>query len=364
MVTYALPIEDVSSDLLRRWSSLHRASRQAVGPFLHPSYARAVGRVRPSIEVGVLEEAGRAVGFLPFERLALEVGGAVGGRLCDRSGVLLEDGAACDPYELTRGLGLRALRLASTSRHDPVLGSCVGATKRSPYMDLSSGFERYRDASRESGSRITKQVGQRFRKLRREHDRVDFAWHTEDDETLRELLAWKAAQRRATRTANVLELPWASALIDVLRTESFDGIQPVLSSLRIDGKVAAAHFGIRTDRVLHYWIAGYDNAFSRYSPGLITLMEVARTAPERGIERIDLGPGEERYKVRAATGFLDLGRATVTTSRALESAMSAMDGVRRWSRGSPLGESVRATGRTLTRAVYAVRAALGAPNPS
>lgn len=364
MDAYALPIEDVSSELLLRWSRLHQGSNDPIGPFLHPSYARAVGRVRPGIEIGIVEERGRVVGFLPFERLPLDVGGAVGGRLCDRSGLLLEDRAAFDPSELTRALGLRMLRLTSTSRDDPVLGTSVGATKRSPYMDLSDGFERYRDASRESGSRLTKQVGQRFRKLRREHDRVDFEWHTDDDETLRELLAWKAAQRRATRTANVLELPWASALLDTLRTETFEGIQPVLSSLRIEGKVAAAHFGIRTDRVLHYWIAGYDNAFSRYSPGLITLMEVARSAPEQGIERIDLGPGEERYKVRAASGFFDLGRATVTTNRALESMMGAVDGVRRWSRGSSLGESVRATGRTLTRAAYAVRAAVGAPGPS
>ncbi len=122
--------------------------------------------------------------------------------------------------------------------------------------------------------------------------------------------------------------------------------------------------GSRTDRVLHYWIAGYSNDFSRYSPGLITLMDVARAAPERGIERIDLGPGEERYKVRAASGFLELGRATVTTSPAMESVMSAVDGVSSWSRRSAVGERVRATGRSLRRAAYAVRSAMGAPTPS
>lgn len=94
------------------------------------------------------------------------------------------------------------------------------------------------------------------------------------------------------------------------------------------------------------------------------MMKVARAAPARGIERIDLGPGEERYKVRAASGFLELGRATVTTSPALESVMSAVDGFRDWSQRSVVGERVRATGRSLRRAAYAVRSAMGAPTPS
>lgn len=364
MDAYPLLIEDLTPELLRRWKELHRASGRAVGPFLHPSYVQAVGRVRPEIEVGVLTDGGRVVGFLPFERLPLDVGGSVGGRLCDLSGILSEPGVVCDPAELMRALGLRMLRLAGTWNEDPLLGASVGATKRSPYMDLSEGFEGYRQASRDSGSRITKQVGQRSRKLERERDHVAFAWHTDDDEALDELLVWKAAQRRATRTANVLELPWALELLNVLRTTDSEGIEPILSTLRIDGEMAAAHFGIRTERVLHYWIAGYSNEFSRYSPGLITLMKVARAAPERGIERIDLGPGEERYKVRAASGFLELGRATVTTSPALESVMSAVDGVRDWSQRSVVGERVRATGRSLRRAAYAVRSAMGAPTPS
>ncbi len=359
MDAHPIPIDDLSADLLARWREMHHRLDERAGPFLHPSWARAVSLVRRGIEVGVLLEDGRVVGFLPYERLPLDVGGPLGGRLCDLAGALLERGIECDPADVARRLGLRMLRLPRASVRDPLLGQHTNGSKRSPYIDLSEGFDGYQRASRDAGSKLTKQVGQRSRKLEREHERVEFAWHTSDDSVLEALLEWKAVQRRETRSANVLELPWARALIDILRTRAFDGIAPVLSSLWVDGTPAAAHFGIKTDRVLHYWIAGYNDDFSRYSPGLITLMRVAEAAPARGVERIDLGPGEERYKVRAASGFLDVGRATVTTGVALETVMRVVDGVRSWSGNSPLGEQVRASGRALTRAVYALQSAVG-----
>lgn len=356
---YALPVDRLSPELLSLWRELHALGERPVGPFLHPAYVQAAARARPGVEVGIITQHGAAVGFLPFQRHRFDVGGCVGGRLCDLSGTLVRPGVERDPGELSLQLGLRALRLSNVRTDDPTLGSVTDRPKAAPVMDLTRGFEHYR-RSIDSGSSFIKQIERRRRKLERERGRIRFVWHTDDDSVFGSLMAWKAKQREATRTPNVLELPWAKTLMDLLRRgREHDDFQPLLSALYVDGELAAAHFGLRTRRVLHYWIPAYRHTFEKYSPGLIALMEIARHAAEDGIERIDLGPGEERYKRRASTGGMELATATTTTSPAVASLVEVADGVRSWARRSPVGRSVRATGRALTRATYALRGTIG-----
>ncbi|HZD05938.1 MAG TPA: GNAT family N-acetyltransferase, partial [Longimicrobiales bacterium] len=106
------------------------------------------------------------------------------------------------------------------------------------------------------------------------------------------------------------------------------------------------------------WIPGYNQDLSRYSPGLLALIEVARAAPERGIERIDLGPGEELYKLRAATDFRDVGVASVSSGATVRAVSTFLEKVRVWSRGSKLGRIARATHRAVIRGAYAAGAGL------
>lgn len=357
---YALPVDRLSPELLSLWRELYDTSEQPVGPFLHPAYVQAVGRARPGVEVGIITHEGAVVGFLPFQRHRFDVGGSVGGRLCDLSGTLVRPGTLRDPKELSRQFGLRVLRLSNVPVCDPTLRSITDRPRPAPVIDLGRGFEHYHRTIASSSS-IISQIGRRRRKLERERGTIRFEWHTDDDVVFDSLMTWKAAQREATRTPNVLELPWVRTLMDVLRRRSRgrDDFESVLSALYVDGELAAAHFGIRSRRVLHYWIPAYSDHLGKYSPGLITLMEIARCAAEHGVERIDLGPGQERYKLRASTGSLELATATTTTSPAVASLVEVADGVRSWSRRSPIGRSVRTTGRALTRATYALRSTIG-----
>ena len=64
----------------------------------------------------------------------------------------------------------------------------------------------------------------------------------------------------------------------------------------------AAHFGLRTAKVLHYWITSYDRDYSRYSPGLILLLRLAEQAAAMGVETLDLGKGDAQYKQRLMSG--------------------------------------------------------------
>src|SRR5205823_5396744 len=49
-----------------------------------------------------------------------------------------------------------------------------------------------------------------------------------------------------------------------------------------------------------YWNGGYDDAFAKFRPGLVGLVEAIAHALAAGDSRFDLGPGDEEYKVRLA----------------------------------------------------------------
>jgi CelD/BcsL family acetyltransferase involved in cellulose biosynthesis len=325
---------------------------------MHPSYVRAVGEVRAGVEVGIITENDKTVGFLPYQRSWLGVGGAVGSRLCDVAGALVRPGVQWDPVTFASAVGLRTLRLPNVPASVADLGPFQRDAGSAALMDLSGGFEAYRRSRLESGSSFMSQLERKARKLERECGPIRFEWHTTDDRVFATLLSWKAAQREQTRTPNILHLPWAQALVERLRVQEDDGFGGVLSALWVGDTLAAAHFGIRTQHVLHYWIPAYSEELARYSPGVLALVELARAAAERGIQRIDLGSGEERYKLQAATGSAAMTLTTVSTSAAFRACASTLDHARSWSRGSKLGQVVRNVGRSVLGGSYRVQSAL------
>lgn len=350
---HAEPIASLSPELLARWEEVHASDSGQRGPFLHPAYAQAAGRVRSDVEVGIITHEGAVAGFLPFQRSILGVATPVGSRLCDMAGAVTLPGLSWNPMALARAAGLRSLRLTNVPITMPGWAPYMRNGSAAPQLDLSRGFESYRRTSLDSGSSFMRQLERKARKAERDLGPLRFQWHTEDDGVARSLLAWKATQRRATRTPNILRLRWARELFEELRRVQGEGFAGVLSTLHVGDTLAAAHFGIRTRDVMHYWIPAYNQELSKYSPGLIALVELARAAAERGIERLDLGSGEERYKLRAATGTQEMTHATVTPSLAVHAVTTVMDRGRSWCRGSRLGPFLRLAGRSMTRGSYA-----------
>lgn len=354
----AQSIGTLSPHLVEAWAALHASDGGLSGPFLHPSYAQAVGAVRDGVEVGIITSGGEVVGFLPFQRSVMGIGGPIGSRLCDVAGALVKPGATWHPEAFARAARLRTLRLPNVPTSMSMFETFQRPAGTAPLLDLSDGFETYREASLESGSSFMRQLERKARKLEREVAPWRFEWHTDDDDVFDKLLSWKSSQRKSTRTPNVLHLPWARALVERLRNVDDAAFGGVLSALYVGDTLAAAHFGLRTRTVLHYWIPAYNAEFAAYSPGLLALVELARAAAERGIRRIDLGSGEERYKQRAATGAIPMTVATVNTNAAYRAATGAVDHLRAWSHGSRWGEVLRTAGRGLTRGSYRMRSVL------
>jgi CelD/BcsL family acetyltransferase involved in cellulose biosynthesis len=354
--TFAVPIADLSPALVADWAKLTESAPDCSSPFLHPAYAQTLDKVRPNVEVAVITKSGEAVGFLPFERTAGGIGRSIGARLCDRSGAVVRPGVAWNVEDVTRAASLRMLRLANVSLDDGAFRPFLGTKAVAPYIDLTDGYEAYRLASMRGGSGTMKRVDRRSRKLEGMLGPLRVVWHDTDDRVLETLLEWKAKQRQATNSPNVFDLPWARRLLTVLRLGGSDDFGGVLTSLYAGDRLCAAHFGIRSRRVLHYWLAAYDEELGRCSPGLLLLMRMASEAADRGIARLDLGPGDEEYKLHIASGHQDLAMATACSGATMAGFVRAAESVRLRARQS---QALRVTRRTLIRGAYLLRSSFG-----
>ncbi len=71
------------------WANLQQADRTVDHPCFRPEFAKAAAAVRSDVEVTVMEEDGRFVGFLPFQRNRHDIGRPVGSVLSDMHGAIV-----------------------------------------------------------------------------------------------------------------------------------------------------------------------------------------------------------------------------------------------------------------------------------
>jgi len=302
--------DTLSNDLIDVWRSHQAADENLRGPFFSPEYTRIVATARPEVTVAVIEEPGQAPAFLPLHRDA-SVARPVGLRASDFSGIIAAPGYTWSPESVIRACGLSGWDFTNVVTSDQTMQPHFRAFVDSPFVDLSEGFEGFSSNRSNAGSDLVKSVAQKARKIEREIAPMRFEAHVLDRQALTLLYEWKAAQRARTGTKDVLSTPWMRAVVERLleqRTGAFGGM---LSVLYVGDQVAAVHFGMRSETVWHYWFAAYNHELQRYSPGLITLMEMLKAAPSLGIRTLTLGQGDEMYKLRFATGSTALASGSV-----------------------------------------------------
>ena len=144
-------------------------------------------------------------------------------------------------------------------------------------MDLQDGVEAYLGSRQRAGVRELSAVARKRRKLEREHGEVRVVHELADPGVLAMLERWKSDQYRRTGAADHMAQGWVRdvlRLAHLRRTPTFAG---VLSALYVGDRVVAAHFGIRSTSVWHYWYPAYDPAFGQYSPGLILLLSMVES---------------------------------------------------------------------------------------
>jgi CelD/BcsL family acetyltransferase involved in cellulose biosynthesis len=335
---------------LDAWHQLRAANPALDSPYFHPGFSAAVHACGPEVRVGVFEDgAGTVAGLLPFIQpdSTLRPAGWPG---ADFQGPILAPGTRLAPLDLlTRGA--RAFAFDHLVEVCPDFEPWIESRQVSPFLDVTGGLDGYLGRASRSGKDNMGQARRRTAKLGREHGDVRFVADNPDPEILDRVIELKRGQYAATGAGDYFAEPGRAELLHRLlgtRDSSFGGL---LSTVHAGSELVAAHFGMRSGSVLHWWFPVYDPAFSSFAPGWVLLRELTQAAPGLGVTRIDLGRGDDEYKRRAKTGESIVARGMVTSPirgalhRARRRAVAS-------AKSSPLGPGLRHVTRrvrTLTR---------------
>lgn len=302
------------------WRSLQARTDSFANPFLSPEFAIAVGGLRPRARVAVLEEGPEIVGFFPFERRKPRLGVPIAAGLSDCQGLIHAPGVEWDPRMLLRACGLSAWRFDHLVAGQRPFERYHTALAPSPVINLAQGFEAYQAALKASSPRFEKDVLRKSRKLAREVGELRFVADSRDTNELRVLMAWKSEQYRRTGRFDRFSRPWIVELLETLLATRSDHFGGLLSVLHAGEVPVAAHFGLRSGRVLADWFPAYDTNFGRYSPGLAMHLRIAEAVAAEGVHQIDLGKGFKRYKESLKSGDIFVAEGIATRRSPLAAA--------------------------------------------
>lgn len=338
---------DLTPGLVDRWSEIQQGDATFASPYFCPEFTQAVSAVRGDVRVGLLEDAGRIVGFFPHQRRWDRVGRPVALRLSDYHGVVAEPGAEWCAADL-----LRACKLVRWEfDHLPATQTqfAAGFTHEdvSPVIELRGGYQTFEDSLDKAGR---KQVRETRRKADRLAGRVGplrFVEHSDDLELLHALMRWKSEKCCQTGVVDFFSLKWCRGLLEGLLSIDSKHFGVVLSCLYAGPNLVASHLALRSQTVWHSWFPAYDTRFAADSPGSILLLEVIKAAAKRSVMHVDLGKDVSVYKQRLMNASIQLTEGSVEVPSFLNDIGHWTGTIDKWSRQSTLRPVLKYPGRLL-----------------
>jgi len=302
-----VPMSELGTELVARWSEAQLADPRTDSPFYRPEYfqllddAMRTDRGAGRIEVGVIPDAeDDRFAFLPFQRESRWRAGPPGRSLTDYQG-LVGHAARASVVDLLRVAGVDEWRFDHVPVTQTELEPWFGPREPSPLIDLRDGYEAWAVKRR-----LIAELEYKRRRLARDMGPVRFEPTVCDPAVLARLAGWKSAQFQRTGKRDLFAVPWIRTVAEQLLTVTGAQFGGRLSALYAGDDLVAAHLGMTSGQIWHWWISAYDHNWSRRSPGAILLLEMVRSASVQGTPVIDLGKGTQLYKTRFANAELML----------------------------------------------------------
>lgn len=347
--------QDLTENHLAEWRRFQSHSPALESPYLSPDFVRIVDGVRPGVLVAVAEEEGRVAGFFPFQRRG-RVGKPVGGPLSDCQAVIAAPWWEWDPPSLVRAAGLSVYDFTNLRTEQRPFEPFHRAVDTSHTIDLTRGFDAYVHECRERGRDLPgkpfgmpHQAMARARSLERQAGPLRVVMHDPDPQSLRLVIAWKSEKYRRTGVPDAFAHRWTVDLLERIHATQTGAFAGMLSTLSVNGDVVAAHMGMRSASVLHWWFPVYNMAYAKFSPGLILLLEACRHAAEIGVRTIELGAGGEAFKVLVANGGVQVASGFVGSASLPLWHRQLRYGTENLAGRLPIGPAARWPGRLFRR---------------
>jgi CelD/BcsL family acetyltransferase involved in cellulose biosynthesis len=221
--------------------------------------------------------------------------------------------------------------------HSPGLVSLRYHARPSVYRSVALSGHTWETYLSSMSRNLRGQIGRKLRALEREHD-VRFR-RTEDPAELpsdMERLFALHRERWRLRGGTFLESERVRRFHADFASASLERGWLRLWSLDLDGEAIAVWYGWHIGGKYLYYQAGFDPAWSRYSPGLLLLAHTIRAAIDEGATDYDMLLGDEAYKSRFPTNASEGQTIVVTPSLHPSRALVTLDvGIRRTIRALP-----------------------------
>jgi len=303
--------QELDSSQRASWLALTASNPLYRNPFYSPHFALAVAEARNDAMVAVLEDNGATVGFFPFHRLRGGVAKPIGGPISDYHGPILDAHIALYPQELLRLCGLASYDF----NHLPVAMEAFSADAYdhtlSRHIDLSKGFDAYAEERPKIWKKTIREMARRTRKAEREIGAVEFTYHDPSNKSYETHVAHKNEMFNRLKVQSILNVGWVQTTLDIIRHTQLPEFAGVMTTVRADGRLMGAHFGIRSQTDWHWWFPSYDQELSKYGPGIMLLHGAATRAEELGIKWIDFGRGDSEYKITFSNGATPLCEGSI-----------------------------------------------------
>ena len=311
MRIHAIPITQMTAAQAQAWSAIQRGNAALDSPLFRPEFAQIVASVRDDVEVAILERDGAPVGFLPFHRDSRDKGTPLAEVLSDVHGMVASSDLKWNALQLLRSCGLQAWSFDHLVIGQTPFQPYIYNLDDSPFIDLSDGYEAYLAARRAAGVSAVTQTARKARKIAREVGPLRLELRSTQPSVLKALIAWKQVQLADKNYANMFRLPWLLDLLNAIQAARHPDFEGWLSALYAGDRLIAIHLGMQSGQVLTSSIPTFDPEFSKYSPGLLLHLELAKQASAQGVTRIDLGRGRNRLKNSLMTGAFPVGLGCV-----------------------------------------------------
>lgn len=196
-------------------------------------------------------------------------------------------------------VGLNAITFNHLDEEQLKFGVVAEAPRVGLRTNISGTGKEFWDALKVLDKKLVTDTERRERKLVTEHGDVMFELKSsQPDADLDELIQLKQSQYdRTGKTGAPLFDKRNIGLLKTLAACKEASCTGLLSTLRVNEKLVAAHFGLQCFDTLHFWFPVYAEQFHAYSPGRLLMKHLIHECVEgAGIRIFDRGEGDTKAK--------------------------------------------------------------------
>ncbi len=281
------------------WRRIQESNPELINPFFRVEFSEDLAKVRPNVMVAVLKVGDTTIGFWPYQEIKPGIAIPVGEKIGCMHGIICSPDLKIKGASLAKRCGLKSWKFDHLLASQNIFSEGYFETLESPFMDLGDGYVNYIQNLKDNGHSGRKflELGRKSRKLAKDHGAIRFEIDCDDDFALECLIQWKRDQMDRTKRVDLfVQSPWIESLIKYSMRRKSDAFRGVMSVLYLNDDPISVHFGFRSNGYLHGIFFAYDQQYTKYSPGMLLVLNLAQHANDIGITRIDMGKGAEGYK--------------------------------------------------------------------